>query len=123
MRLGERSLGIRGVDLSFKLIAPRNKRVERHHYRTEIRVKRSEKIGEEYFDVLIGKKATQEKEYRGIRRDQSILFEELRLFLRALSRTIDSEKMGQLADKTKVYDISRLVEVPVRFSRLEISLH
>ena len=98
-------MGIRGVDRSFRLVAPKT-RIESEGYWFEIRVDWSHEIGDDCFDVLIGKKEEGKNAHAHLKiaRDQSVIFAEPRGFLKTLGRKIDSKKRGQLTDETRVFD-------------------
>ena len=125
-------MGIRGVDRSFRLVAPKT-RIESGDYWFEIKVDWSHEIGDDCFDVLIGKKEERKNVHAHLKiaRDQRVIFEDPRGVLRTLGRKIDSKKRGHLADETKVFDDKKpegggftfkvIIDEPTKTIRLDVS--
>ena len=124
-------MGIRGVDRSFKLVAPKT-RIDSEHYWFEIKLDWSYEIRDDCFDVLIGKREEGKNVHAHVKisRDQSVIFEDPRGVLTALGRKIDSKKRGQLADETKVFDDKKpeaagisfkvIIDEPTKTIRLDV---
>ena len=126
-------MGIIGVDRSFTLVGPKRARIESEHYSFEIRVDWSHEIGDDCFDVLIGKKKEGKNVHTHLKiaRDQSVIFAEPRDFFRTLGRKTNSKKRGQLTDETKVFDEKKpeggrisfkvIIDEPTKTIRLDVS--
>jgi len=92
-------LGIKGVDSSFR-IEPGKARLETENFWAEFKVKRDHKRGDEFVDVLIGRKGREEVHaHVGINLDQSLRFMEPRNMLTEIRREIDSKLEGRVADE------------------------
>jgi len=92
-------LGIKGVDSSFR-IEPGKARLKTENFWAEFKVKRNHKRGDEYVDVLIGRKGRKEAHtHVGINLDQSLRFLEPRNVLTEVRREIDSKLEGRVADE------------------------
>jgi len=97
-------LGVQGVDSDFQ-IAIGKRRIETPNFWAEFRVKRDDRRGDYYIDLLVGRRGhflDHLKHYFhiGINRDQSLRFCEGRGMLTAMRREIDSRQRGRLADET-----------------------
>lgn len=94
---------IKGIDLSFT-IKEGKERLETENFWAEFRIKRDDRIGDRYIDVLIGNKdETKPHSHLGLNLDQSTRFVEPRGLLNAIRREVDSKQKGRLADETIVY--------------------
>lgn len=97
------TLGIKGIDSSFT-IKEGKERLETKNFWAKFRIKKDEERGDQYIDVLIGKKdETEPHSHFGINLDMSTRFVEPRGVLNTLRREIDSKQMGRLANDTIEY--------------------
>jgi hypothetical protein len=94
---------IKGVDSSFT-IKEGKERLETKNFWAEFRVKKDERHGDQYVDVLIGRRDEADAHsHIGINFDQSTRFVESRGVLNTLRREVDSKLRGRLADETIEY--------------------
>lgn len=93
-------MAIKGVDSSFT-IARGKERLETRNFWTEFKVTRDSKRGDEYIDVVMGRRnRSKSHAHVGINLDQSIRFINPRSVLIAVRREIDSKHRGRLKDET-----------------------
>ena len=93
---------MRGVDSHFQ-IALGKRRIETKSFWAEFRVKRDNRRGDYYIDVLAGRRRhfldhLKHYYHMGINLDQSLRFCKGRGVLTAVRREIDSKQKGRLAD-------------------------
>jgi hypothetical protein len=104
---GQAATAIKGVDSSYT-IKPGKERLESANFWAQFRVKKDDRRGDEYVDVLIGNKyETKPHSHIGINLDQSTRFVEPRGMLNTMRREIDSKLRGRLADETLTYSVPK----------------
>lgn len=97
----------KGTDSSFT-IKEGKERLETKSFWAEFRVKKDERRGDQYIDVLIGRKDEMKPHsHIGINLDQSTRFVEPRGVLNTIRRVVNSKQMGRLADETIEYSERR----------------
>lgn len=98
---------IRGID-SIYTIKEGKQRLETENFWAEFKVKKDERRGDQYIDVLIGdRNHTAPHSHMGINFDQSTRFVEPRERLNTMRHEIDSKLQGRLADNTIMYSEPR----------------
>jgi hypothetical protein len=73
-------------------------------YWAKLRVKRDERRGEDYFDILIGKNGKDAHVHLGITLDQKLLFKECRGLVHKIGRKLESRQQGLLEDTHQIVD-------------------